>query len=67
MLYEFFTEATGAERDRRRCRSGTAPRGSAAKVEPVKSSPASQNTLTPADLAPAWRGPQPRKDAKHAA
>ena len=28
---------------------------------------ASQNTLTPADLAPAWRGPAPRKDAKHAA
>jgi Family of unknown function (DUF5330) len=23
----------------------------------------SQNTLTPADLAPAWRGPPPRKDA----
>jgi hypothetical protein len=28
---------------------------------------ASQNTLTPADLAPAWRVPAPRKDAKHAA
>lgn len=27
---------------------------------------ASQNTLTPADLAPAWRGPTARKDAKHA-
>ena len=26
----------------------------------------SQSTLTPADLAPAWRGPAPRKDAKHA-
>jgi hypothetical protein len=24
----------------------------------------SQNTLTPADLAPAWRGPPPRKDAR---
>jgi hypothetical protein len=27
----------------------------------------SQSTLTPTDLAPAWRGPAPRKDAKHAA
>jgi hypothetical protein len=27
----------------------------------------SQNTLTPADLAPVWRGPAPRKDGKHAA
>jgi len=27
----------------------------------------SQNTLTPADLAPSWRGPQARKDAKHSA
>jgi hypothetical protein len=25
---------------------------------------ASQNTLTPADLAPAWRGPPPRKDPR---
>jgi hypothetical protein len=27
----------------------------------------SQSTLTPADLAPSWRGPQPRKDGKHPA
>ena len=26
---------------------------------------ASQNTLTPADMAPPWRGPAARKDAKH--
>ena len=24
--------------------------------------PPSQNTLTPADMAPVWRGPEPRKD-----
>jgi hypothetical protein len=30
----------------------------------AKAETASQNTLTPADLAPTWRGPQPRKDAK---
>ena len=27
----------------------------------------SQSTLTPADMAPAWRGPPARKDGKHAA
>jgi Family of unknown function (DUF5330) len=27
----------------------------------------SQSTLTPADIAPAWRGPPARKDGKHAA
>ena len=26
-----------------------------------------QSTLTPADMAPAWRGPPARKDGKHAA
>jgi len=29
--------------------------------------PASQSTLTPADLAPVWRGPAARKDSKHSA
>ena len=29
----------------------------------ARSQTTSQNTLTPADLAPAWRGPPPRKDA----
>lgn len=28
---------------------------------------ASQSTLTPADLAPSWRGPAPRKDSRHSA
>ena len=32
-----------------------------------KGARASQNTLTPSDLAPTWRGPQARKDAKHSA
>jgi hypothetical protein len=62
MLYEFLTEQLapretgsieGAKTDR--------PHG------PQKASGSSQNTLTPTDLAPAWRGPTPRKDAKHAA
>jgi hypothetical protein len=66
VLYDFLTEAL-APKETGALSHGAAPRGSTAKVEPVKSSPASQNTLTPADLAPAWRGPQPPKDAKHAA
>jgi hypothetical protein len=72
MLYEFLTEAL-APKETGALPHGAAPRGSVAKVEPVKSSPSSpsspssQNTLTPADLAPAWHGPQPPKDAKHAA
>jgi Family of unknown function (DUF5330) len=66
MLYDFLTEAL-APKETGALPHGTPPRGSTAKVEPVKSSPPSQNTLTPADLAPAWRGPQPPKDAKHAA
>jgi hypothetical protein len=68
MLYEFLTEAL-APKETGALPHGTAPRGSVAKAEPVKSSPdrASQNTLTPADLAPAWHGSQPPKDAKHAA
>jgi len=66
MLYDFLTEAL-APKETGALPHGAVPRGSTAKVEPVKSSPSSQNTLTPADLAPAWRGPQPPKDAKHAA
>jgi hypothetical protein len=66
MLYDFLTEAM-APKETGALPHGTAPRGSIAKAEPVKSAPSSQNTLTPADLAPAWHGPLPPKDAKHAA
>jgi Family of unknown function (DUF5330) len=67
MLYDFLTEAL-APKDTGALAHGTAPRGGTVKAEPVKSSAdRSQNTLTPTDLAPAWRGPQPPKDAKHAA
>jgi hypothetical protein len=69
MLYDFLTEKL-APRE-----TGSLPRGAGqhnsgiAKTAFDKSSPdrTSQNTLTPADLAPAWRGPQQRSDAKHAA
>ena len=67
VLYDFLTEAL-APKDTGALAHGTAPRSGAARVEPVKASvDRSQNTLTPADLAPAWRGPQSPKDTKHAA
>jgi hypothetical protein len=45
-----------------------APRrlGSAkATMEKAAAQQTSQNTLTPADLAPSWHGPPPHKDGKH--
>lgn len=60
MLYDALTEAM-APRDTGSLASGTA------KHEKAAVERASQNSLTPADLAPAWRGPQLRKDAKHPA
>jgi hypothetical protein len=36
-------------------------------LEKTAAERASQNTLSPADLKTPWRGPAPRKDAKHAA
>jgi len=63
MLYEFLTEAI-APRE-----TGSVSRSASTRTAQDKSPPdhASRNTLTPADLAPAWRGPQARKDAKHSA
>ena len=62
MLYEFVTENLkrkegGADNTGRDAKSN-ADRAIADKD--------SQNTLTPADLAAPWRGPAPRKDARHA-
>jgi hypothetical protein len=67
MLYDFLTDAM-APKDTGALAHGGNPRNGVAKIEPVKSTldPAAQGTLTPADLAPAWRGPQPRKDTRHA-
>jgi hypothetical protein len=62
VLYDFLTEAM-APKDTGALPHGTAPRG-VAKIEQVKSN--SQNTLTPADLAPAWRAPLPPKDPRRA-
>jgi hypothetical protein len=59
MLYEFLTEAL-------------APRDTGSVADPAETSatgkaalPNSQNTLTPADLAPAWHGPAAHRDQRH--
>ena len=64
MLYEFLNDqlgpnegaATGAVTQAR----ATGPRAAV----PLPLARPSQNTLTPADLGPAWRGPQPRQEAR---
>jgi hypothetical protein len=38
------------------------PRNVAQSMPPTSTQTASQNTLTPADLVPAWRGPAQRRD-----
>ncbi|MGD0025152.1 MAG: DUF5330 domain-containing protein [Xanthobacteraceae bacterium] len=62
MLYDFLTEAL-APRETGSLADGAGK--SALGKSPVQR--ASQNTLTPADLNPAWRGPPVRTDAKHPA
>ena len=54
MLYEYLTEYLGPND------TGAVPNGATGKVVPLARP--SQHTLSPNDLAPAWRGPQPRKD-----
>jgi len=63
MLYDFLTE-TLASKDG--SPAGGAQSGKTAIVKSA-SEKASQNTLTPADLAPVWRGPAPRQTVKHSA
>ena len=61
ILYDFLTDKLASHDS-----GSTSHTGSIIKAAqtPVNTS---QNTLTPADLVPPWHGPQPRKDAKHAA
>ena len=58
MLYEYIHERFGA---READPTEHAAAGKAVPLPPVRPS---QHTLSPADLAPAWRGPQPRKEAR---
>src|SRR5712691_4611238 len=57
MLYEYLNEHLGPND------TGTVVNAGAGKV-PLPPARPSQQTLSPADLGPAWRGPQPRKDAR---
>jgi hypothetical protein len=62
MLYDFLTEALASH-------DAGSHSGESAKsvVSKPSSQRASQNTLTPADLAPTWRGPPARKTGTHPA
>lgn len=62
MLYDLLTEALAPQE------TGSVA-GTTSKSDPTKPTlrQASQNTLTPADLAPAWHGPTPRKAGAHPA
>ncbi len=66
MLYDFLTEALAPKETGSLAEGGVShsSKSAMAKSVPEKTS---QNTLTPADLALPWRGPTPRKTAKHAA
>jgi hypothetical protein len=61
MLYDFLTEKLASHDGGSTSHTGSITKAAQTPVN------ASQNTLTPADLVPPWHGPQPRKDAKHAA
>ena len=66
MLYDFLTEAL-APKETGSLASGAGSHPGKSAMNKALADKGSQNTLTPADLAPAWRGSAPRKDAKHAA
>jgi hypothetical protein len=58
MLYEYFNEHFGAHD------AGSQENASTGKTVPLPPSRPSEHTLSPTDLAPAWRGPQPRREAR---
>jgi hypothetical protein len=59
MLYEYLNEHLGPND------TGTVANATPGKAAvPLPAARPSQHTLSPNDMAPAWRGPQPRKDAR---
>jgi hypothetical protein len=62
MLYDFLSEKLALHDAGTPARTGSIAKTAQDKTLPVN---ASQNTLIPADLVPAWRGPTVRKDVKH--
>lgn len=67
MLYDFLTEQLGPKATGSLATGNASRPGKSVLVRSDKSASerASQNTLTPADLAPVWHAPLPRKDARH--
>jgi hypothetical protein len=61
ILYDFLTEALASHETT----SQVGPPIKSAANKPSLQQRGSQNTLTPADLAPAWRGPPARKMPTH--
>ncbi len=64
MLYDFLTEAL-ASKGPARDMSNEAPKVTGSLASGADKT--SQNTLTPADMVPAWHAPLPRKDPRHSA
>ena len=59
MLYEYLNEHRGGDD------TGVAANAGSAKSAPLPIARPSQHTLSPADLAPPWRGPPPRKETRN--
>jgi hypothetical protein len=62
MLYDFLSDRLGPQETGSVAATKTSERPAAGGANP-----ASQHTLTPSDVAPAWRGPEPRREAKRPA
>jgi hypothetical protein len=58
LLYEFLSDRLGPNE------TGSVAAKTADRPAASGAAQPSQQTLTPVDLAPTWRGPEPRKDAK---
>lgn len=56
MLYEYLNKHLASQD------AGAAANAATGEAVPLPSARPSQHTLSPADLGPAWRGPQPRKE-----
>jgi hypothetical protein len=75
MLYDFLTERLASKDGSKELSKDPAtPKvtdslfsGSVTPAGKSSADQASQNTLTPADLVPAWRAPTPHKSVKHSA
>jgi hypothetical protein len=67
MLYNFLTERLGPKDTGSIAGRPGKPAMDRGAMDLATFNRASQNTLTPADLTPTWRGPAPRKDGKHSA